>query len=518
MSTNETRPQRRRDAFWNRLTGVGDGVPDDWVRPREWRRHLPFDLLIAALLTSGMVVSAYTYDLLYVALDSGRDASPLWASIVVPLLFFAGLAGRHAAPILSMVLGSTAFTIGQLALYNDNLFTQVACFFLIYSAGAWSAHRVAVTVIRLIALVAGTVWALGSYSYSFSSFPAADPNADLTPLIVSFTFFTGIINVLYFGAALLFGSNDYRRAGREEVLRRQSIALTEQANALLEERRTVAQQAVQLDRVAIARELHDVVAHYVSLMGLQAAAARRSLAKSPDRAERALLEVESSARTAIAELQAMLSTLRDDERDAGGSATDAPSTRTMDRIPELVEELRSAGMVVNAEVVGRAGEVTPVVGTAAYRIVQEALTNARKHAGAATLIDVRLRYLSTSVEVEITDTGASGGSAPQSVGTGRGITGMRERVLAVGGVIEVGPRAEGGFRVRARLPLVTAVGATGTAPGAGGTAKVVDGPTERAAGSVDAGDDASSEPRATDDVQVTHGVHATEADPSSTGT
>lgn len=460
MTTEQLGNPHQRVTLWQRLTGVDDLTPEGWVRPREPLRHLAFDVGIAVLLIAGMVISALTMSTTYAAMNASYVPPPLWTVIVLPIVFGLGLVFRHATPITSMVLGATAFTLGQVYGYGEALFTQVVCFFLIYSAGAWSAHRTLVTVLRIAVLVAGTVWAVAGYAYQFQSFPALDPTADLTSLILLYTSFTALINVLYFGAALLFGSNDYRRAGRDELLRRQHEALAEQREALVAERRTVAHQAVQLDRVAIARELHDVVAHYVSLMGLQAGAARRNLSKSPEKAEAALLEVESSARTAITELQSMLSTLRDDDDRSTRSseATDAPSTRTIDRIPELVEQLRGIGMQVDYDVIGPPTSVSPVVGTTAYRIVQEALTNARKHAGPGSLIDVRLRFLSTSFEVEVTDTGsAPGGSTTDRSGGGRGLTGMRERALAVGGTVEAGPRPEGGFRVRARLPLAGAV-------------------------------------------------------------
>jgi len=206
--------------------------------------------------------------------------------------------------------------------------------------------------------------------------------------------------------------------------------------------------------VRIARELHDVVAHHVSLMGVQAGAARRVLDRDPGQASASLEVVEENARTAVEELRRMLGTLRSDDDAAGGGTTggDGPSTEGITRIAELAESARVAGHPAEYVVVGTERPVPPTVAAVAYRIVQEAVTNILKHAGPTARADVRLRYLDDSVEVEVADDGLGARAARSTSGSGLGHVGMRERVDAVDGRIEIGPRARGGYLVRAWLP------------------------------------------------------------------
>ena len=231
-----------------------------------------------------------------------------------------------------------------------------------------------------------------------------------------------------------------------------------------------------LDRVRIARELHDVVAHHVSLMGLQAAAARRTAETSPEKSQQALLGVEQSARVAIDELHSLLTTLRSADADAdadaesadGGqrendgasgaqSGASAPSTHTIEQVPALIEELRGAGMRVEFSTLGEPRPVSPLTGIAVYRVLQESLTNTRKHAGPDAPADVRLRYLERGVELDVTDDGpaslAHAAASKQANGSGGlGLVGMRERARAAGGDLTTSKRGGGGFRVLLRVP------------------------------------------------------------------
>ncbi|WXF90688.1 sensor histidine kinase [Curtobacterium flaccumfaciens pv. flaccumfaciens] len=256
-----------------------------------------------------------------------------------------------------------------------------------------------------------------------------------------------VINVIYFGAAWYAGN----RAWVSAVARHQ---LAERTAELAAERERSAAQAVTIERVRIARELHDVVAHHVSLMGVQAGAARRVIDRDPAQATASLGVVEESARTAVEELRRMLGTLRSDD-DAVGLGTphgDGPSTEGITRIAELAESARVAGHPAEYVVVGDERPVPPTVAAVAYRIVQEAVTNILKHAGPTARADVRLRYLDDGVEVEVTDDGLGARAARSTSGSGLGHVGMRERVDAVDGRIEIGPRARGGYLVRAWLP------------------------------------------------------------------
>ena len=193
----------------------------------------------------------------------------------------------------------------------------------------------------------------------------------------------------------------------------------------------------------LARDLHDVVAHHVSLMGVQAGAARRAFDRDPTRAREALTQVERTSRAAVEEMRRMLSLLRGDS-DSGAPAVTA--------LPHLVEQTGSSGLRVELTVVGTPRDLPPSVSASAYRVVQEALTNTLKHA-AATHADVRLRYLDAAIEVEVVDDGR--GAAPDPPAAARGQAGMAERVALHDGELEVGPRPARGYRVRARFPTAT---------------------------------------------------------------
>jgi signal transduction histidine kinase len=149
----------------------------------------------------------------------------------------------------------------------------------------------------------------------------------------------------------------------------------------------------------------------------------------------------------------MLTTLRDDSQPVGG--VDGPSIHGVDQLPDLLDDARAAGVAAELTVVGDARPLTPLVSITVYRVVQEAVTNAIKHAGTSASIDVRLRFLDAMVEVEVTDSGGVTARSPNAPGSGLGIIGMRERLAAVGGTLEAGPRARGGYLVRADIPTAT---------------------------------------------------------------
>ena len=195
----------------------------------------------------------------------------------------------------------------------------------------------------------------------------------------------------------------------------------------------------------IARDLHDVVAHHVSVMGVQAGAARRALDKDTDLASTALQTVEQTARTAIGELRGLLGVLRAEDTEQKEDTT-SPG---LDRLPELVSSARSAGLQVRHGVYGEPRPVPDGVAVSAYRVVQEALTNVVKHAGARTA-EVRVRYLESTLEVEVTDDGRGATDLPD--GNGFGLAGMRERVKIYGGEMSAGSENGSGFVLRTRLP------------------------------------------------------------------
>jgi signal transduction histidine kinase len=214
---------------------------------------------------------------------------------------------------------------------------------------------------------------------------------------------------------------------------------------LARERDERARAAVAEERARIARELHDVVAHAISVVVLQARGGRRSLASEPEEARRALDAIERTASQALVEMRRLLGMLRTDDEALGL----APQPG-LGGLGTLVEQVREAGLPTDLRVDGEPRELPPGVDLSAYRIVQEALTNALKHAGARARARVVLTYGEDELLLEVADDGAGPG---QSNGTGHGLTGMRERVSVFGGRLESGPRPEGGFAVKARLPL-----------------------------------------------------------------
>jgi signal transduction histidine kinase len=209
-----------------------------------------------------------------------------------------------------------------------------------------------------------------------------------------------------------------------------------------------AQRAMAEERRRIAREMHDVVAHSVSVMVVQAGGARRILARDPDRAAQAAAQIEYTGRAALVEMRRLLGLLHAGDGDAGALAPQ-PSLAELDA---LVERSRAAGLPVEVRVLGERRPLPAGIDLAAYRIVQEALTNTLKHAGAVRT-EVHLRWGEDELELEILDRGGSG-TARNGSGGGHGLVGMAERVRLYGGELEAGPRPAGGFRVRARLPLV----------------------------------------------------------------
>ncbi|MFC0527811.1 sensor histidine kinase [Phytohabitans kaempferiae] len=236
--------------------------------------------------------------------------------------------------------------------------------------------------------------------------------------------------------------------GRTVHSRRTStLALEERAIAAEANQRALAEQAVGDERRRIARELHDMVAHHVSVMGVLATGARRVLNRDAEAADEALATIEDTSRTTLREMRRLLDVLR---TDAEPAAEMSPQPG-LAGIEALVEQVREAGLPVTLRVDGTPGPLDSGVALAIYRIVQEALTNTLKHAGNATA-HVRLSFGVYWLIVEVFDTGR--GPAPGSdQSVGHGLVGMRERVALYGGTLRTGPRPGGGFRVYAKIPM-----------------------------------------------------------------
>jgi signal transduction histidine kinase len=321
----------------------------------------------------------------------------------------ASLAWRRRAPLIVLIIVAAAVATGSLLGYWPEF--VLLLWVAVYSAAA-NAERdrlarvlVPVAVLTSVAISLGERWDRGLNWVEV-----------LSDLVVTL------------GAPLVLGRMTFNR--RRRVVRDRELA---------------ARDAVAAERAAIARELHDVVAHHMSVMVVQAGAARAVGDFDPAAASDALRQIESSGRTGLAEMRRLLGILK--AEDDGDGRTPQPGLADLG---ELLDAMRATGLAVEAVVEGSSRSLPPGVDLSAYRIVQEALTNALRHAGGASA-RVLVRYEPNALELEIADDGPG---PPDGAPTrGHGLIGMRERAQLFGGAFEAGPRPGGGFLVRARLPF-----------------------------------------------------------------
>jgi signal transduction histidine kinase len=349
---------------------------------------------------------------------SGLLAGPKWATLPASLAYTLPLAWRRRAPLPVAVLVVASALVQVFA--SVDLDTGVSWFmaFLVamYSLGAYGSRAPA---------IAGLAFAVG-----------------FTGVLLSVPDFGWGDYVLWVGI-LAAAPWAVGRALRSRRL--QAAQLEDRAARLEHEHEEQARIAVAAERARIARELHDIVAHSVSVMVVQVGVVRRRIRGDHCEESDLLSEVEGTGHQALAEMRRLLGLLRTDEE---GLAL-APQP-TLERLPPLLEQVREAGLPVDFRTEGDPVALPAGIGLAAYRIVQEALTNALKHAGPAHAA-VAVRYAAGALELEVTDDGR--GAAPAGDGRGHGLIGMRERAALYGGTVEAGPAEHGGFAVRARLPL-----------------------------------------------------------------
>ena len=270
-------------------------------------------------------------------------------------------------------------------------------------------------------------------------------------IVSAYDIYPGGIPDVIATVAVLFGA---WAVGRSVRIRRAYTASLEERAAQLEAARVAdARAAVAEERARIARELHDVVAHHVSVMTVQAAAAQRMLGRDPALAKEAMAAVESTGRTALGEMRSIVGVLRESAhagaKDSSGGL--APQPRVAD-LDELVDSVSEAGLQVTLLRTGDLSDLPAGIDLAVYRIVQEALTNALKHAGPTTA-EVTVRRTPEAVHLSVVDSGRGAAAALVHDTPGHGLIGMRERVALYGGRLTAGARPGGGYAVEATIPL-----------------------------------------------------------------
>jgi signal transduction histidine kinase len=398
-------------------------------RPRRYRRHvwtrrrLParasglspsrLDVFLAVAVTGGLV--AYTWA------DEGASGATAVGTALAAVMG-AGIWWRRRAPVAAGVTIAGAGGLYDLAVGQTGVVLLAPVLLAFYSVGAYAPLPRAAVGLAL-------AYALTFLGYVGESRSLSD----------------WVENVVFAG---LVAGSVWAGGVAVRVSRDRTARLADLAAQLEREREEKARLAVAAERARIARELHDVVAHGISVIAVQAGSGRHTLKADPEGASDAFRAIESTSRQALVEMRRLLGLLRE-----GNEPAAAAPTPGMDSHAELIEQARAAGLSVSVDVEGEPRALPPGIDLAAYRILQEALTNVRKHAPGARAA-VRLRYGAHQFEIEVRDHGARADARRAGVeGGGHGLIGMRERVALYRGELDAGPLPDGGFRVHARLPL-----------------------------------------------------------------
>lgn len=401
------------------------GLDETFVRdapPDAWRR----DVLLAGFLALLSALGAWAMK------DIGGEEHPAhlgWAmfAIVVAGVLLA-LRRRFPVVVLLLLTGVHFVVSGELLfVVAIQAGMQVVYFLALYSAMAWARNREALMWATLAVLLAMTIWIVLSIGRDVLYIRSLDVPEPV------YILYNVALNVAYFGTATWLGRNAWLKARDEADLQASRAVIREQGRQLSE-------QAIVGERLRIARELHDSVAHHVALIGVQAAAARRTMERKPEAAADALKDVEHSSRQTVQELQTIVGSLRD-------ASTDV-SRPDLDSLPALYDEFRAMGLEVTENVVGPSALVSATPAATLYRVIQEALSNVRRHSSARSA-RVTIRVGGQEAEVEILD---DGHPLHDTSGSGVGHVGIRERVAALGGTTQIGPRPDKGYRVLATIP------------------------------------------------------------------
>ncbi|QFZ19381.1 sensor histidine kinase [Saccharothrix syringae] len=424
------------------IAGSAADVEPRWA---EWRRPLPsraqqrrdwwlgLGTVVGGLATTALVNS--------IGAQAFSEPPPFGEQLFWNAVVTAPLVVRRRYPLAVLLVVAALFIAAQVRQTGDSVVPSVALFLALHSAGAWERNRVVARWSRIAVIVVMFAW-LGFGLVKFLVGPPhafKDAAGPLDPVLAS-VLYQLALNLAFFLSAYFLGEQAWVSARRQ-------AELEHQAERLHRSQEQNTRGAIVAERLRIARDLHDVVAHHVSVMGIQAGAARRVLDTDRELARSALLMVEQTARDSVGELRGLLGLLR-----AGAPNEEKPDGElaALERLPDLVATARSAGLEVEHSTYGEPRPVPDGVALSAYRVAQEALTNVVKHAGARK-VDVRVRYLERALEVEVADDGRGGPAFGEAAG-GFGLVGMRERIAVHGGSLEARPRRDGGYLVRATLP------------------------------------------------------------------
>jgi signal transduction histidine kinase len=389
------------------------------VGTRLRRSDLADGLLAAALVVAILGITAH------IPRDSGQRSLDV-GGVAVIVVAAASLAARRRAPVAVLAVVTGALVVYAVRNYAGG--PVYATFFIALHAMATSLERR-----RAVPVAAAAIGV-----------------ACLTMLLRGGGAHTGWVFLVLvgWGAAVVLWAEAARN-------RRAYLAgLEDRARRLEETREEEARRRVAEERLRIARDVHDVVAHSLASISVQSGVAAHVLDKQPEQARDALVAINQAAKEALADLRRTLGQLREGKEDAPLAPTPG-----LGQLDTLVANAGRSGVAVTVDVAGERRAVSPAVDAAAFRILQESLTNVVRHAGPATA-HVSVTYGPDFVDVEVADDGAGAAQVVQghgnghgnARGSGHGIDGMRERAASLGGWVDAGPRPDGGFRVRARLP------------------------------------------------------------------
>lgn len=423
------------------------GVHEEWERPVPLRRTLRVDVLVALVFASGALLSLETARSLgsLAQVELPRSWQYVWL-----LLPAATLVVRRVYPltVLLVAIGHLSLTAVLEPALSPAFAVQLYYFFALFSAIAWARdrRRLVAAVGLFVAVCLGWIGLDFLIRDGLAALAGAPQLGLFTPEAAA-VLQVGLSTVVFLLASCLAGVLTWWSAAREAEARRQAVTIADQAAQLSD-------AAVGRERLRIARELHDVVGHHIAVIGIQTGAARRVLERSPGQASESMLHVEESARAATRDLRLLLGALRTrEEHETRGDAHPGGVS-----LPLVVESFERLGLDVRLTVEGDLETVPTSVGLTLHRVLQESLTNVRRHS-TAERVDV-------CVAVSARD---SGGAGPRSgtvslvvrdhgrprgdtSGSGIGIRGMRERVALHGGSLETTTTPQGGFRVSACLP------------------------------------------------------------------